>query len=102
MELTPASSFPSIDCTKASGPLAKARRLSASSAICWRMISSEITLQRLVREICGVCSRLRVSPSHADLFSVRGPYKKAPKVPVAKPVISDPGGLEENVAEQRA
>jgi hypothetical protein len=40
--------------------------------------------------------------SHANLFSVRGPYKKAPKVLVAKPVMSDPGGLEENVAEQSA
>lgn len=40
--------------------------------------------------------------SHADLLSVRGPYKKAPKVPVAKPVMSDPGGREENVAEQSA
>ena len=40
--------------------------------------------------------------SHADLFSVRGPYKKAPKVPEAKPVMSDPGGFEEDVAENSA
>ena len=39
---------------------------------------------------------------HANLFSVRGPYKKAPKVLMAKPVMSDPGGLEQNVAEQSA
>ncbi|MBZ5685883.1 MAG: hypothetical protein LAP86_12700 [Acidobacteriia bacterium] len=40
--------------------------------------------------------------SHADLFSVRGPYNKASKVTAAKPVMSDPGGFEENVAEQSA
>jgi hypothetical protein len=40
--------------------------------------------------------------SHANLFSVRGPYKKAPNVLEAKPVMADPGGLEENVAEQSA
>jgi hypothetical protein len=40
--------------------------------------------------------------SHADLLSVRGPYKKAPKVPVAKPVMSDLGDFEENVVEQSA
>jgi hypothetical protein len=38
--------------------------------------------------------------SHADLLSVRGPYNKAPKVPMTKPVMSDPGGFAENVAEQ--
>lgn len=40
--------------------------------------------------------------SHADLLSVRGPYKKAPKVPVVKPVMSDLDDFEENVAEQSA
>ena len=35
--------------------------------------------------------------AHADLFSVRGPYNKAPKV-----LTSDPAGAEDNVAKQIA
>jgi len=40
--------------------------------------------------------------SHADLLSVRGPYKKAPREQEAKPVVPNPGDFEENVAEQSA
>jgi hypothetical protein len=40
--------------------------------------------------------------SHADLLSVRGSYNKAPKVPMTKSVMSDPGAFEENAAEQIA
>ena len=40
--------------------------------------------------------------SHADLLSVRGPYNKAPKPQVAKPVMSDLVGFEEDMAEQSA
>ena len=40
--------------------------------------------------------------SHADLLSVRGPYNKAPEVSAAKPVMPDPGGLEESMAQQSA
>jgi hypothetical protein len=50
----------------------------------------------------GVCPRYVFHRSHADPLSVRGPYNKAPKVPTTKPVISDLGGFEENVAEQSA
>ena len=40
--------------------------------------------------------------SHADLLSVRGPYNKAPKQPVVKPVTSGLDDFEENVVEQSA
>ena len=40
--------------------------------------------------------------SHADLLSVRGPYNKAPKMPMAKPVMSDVDDCEEKVVEQSA
>jgi hypothetical protein len=40
--------------------------------------------------------------SHADLLAVRGPYKKAPKEPAAKPVMSDLDDFEENLTEQSA
>jgi len=39
--------------------------------------------------------------SHADLLSVRGPYKKAPKQ-VVEPVVSDLDDFEANVLEQSA
>lgn len=38
--------------------------------------------------------------SHADLLSVRGPYNKAPKPQVAKPVVSDLG--DDNMVKQSA
>lgn len=40
--------------------------------------------------------------SHADLLSVRGPYNKAPKQEVAKPVACDLGDFVEDVVEQSA
>lgn len=40
--------------------------------------------------------------SHADLLSVRGPYNKARKQEVAKPVAGDSGDFVEDVVEQNA
>jgi len=40
--------------------------------------------------------------SHADLLSVRGPYNKSPKMPMAKPIMSDADDFEQNVMEQSA
>jgi hypothetical protein len=39
--------------------------------------------------------------SHADLLSVRGPYKKAPKQ-IVEPAVSDLDDFEANVLEQSA
>ena len=40
--------------------------------------------------------------SHADLLSVRGPYNKAAKQPIADAAMSDLDDFEENTAEQSA
>lgn len=40
--------------------------------------------------------------SHADLLSVRGPYKKRPRQEATTPLISDPDEFAENMVEQSA
>lgn len=77
---------------------------------CWLVLGSELSLRiaDLQLTLKGADERLAFvrdyvfARSHADLLSVRGPYNKAPKVPVAKPVMSDLDDFEENVAEQSA
>jgi hypothetical protein len=77
---------------------------------CWLVLGSELSLRiaDLQLTLKGADEGLAFvrdyvfARSHADLLSVRGPYNKAPKVPVAKPVMSDLDDFEENVAEQSA